>query len=483
MGVLYVGKTQSILNDPDVAANIALMNQHRDLTQENLKLQAQIHTLEESKAQNELKKQQLEKEQQQLKEEKQQLEKKKQEHQQRTNNLKRFLEESTLSEICENQRKEIELIGEALVEYAERAREKNIELQQKDSEHENEIARIVESHRKQEQKDADAITELRAEKEQLAEKILSSKRTMRELWMYDYYDMMRVYAPQHCVSISLSTFGGKDTDYFIIDTDKLNDTEDDLVIKFPYLVSLEHRADYEIQFNKYTVGELKELKSIDLDRKGSQFDTEDRNDVRIVIQSGSANESLPARDRNILKNDKYTSKARRRTVEEIFNQNTSQQTTGKMEPKKEEKIQKQPQKIPAPEAKAYDITIPMYEMMNASLSQQNITSHLEIDGIVYPITLPNDVRNGTEYNVTLRVNYEENFSYKREGDDLHASFQYESKYENHVINPPYVDGSNLDDYELTLIDGSTYEFEGLGFLNPQTNQRGNYIVHIQLVEQ
>ena len=110
---------------------------------------------------------------------------------------------------------------------------------------------------------------------------------------------------------------------------------------------------------------------------------------------------------------------------------------------------------------------------------------IEIDSKQYVITIEPGCGNGECFPLFgkcyIQIVYQQHEYYKRENDDLICTLKLPEEYKNVYVTLPYI----IDGFELAPVYLTQTEFlyPEMGFVNRDSNKRGNYIVKIEFNEQ
>ena len=381
----------------------------------------------------------------------------------------------------------IELLEMKLVEYDEILRQKNKELKQRENEYEKEIQQVNESHQKRHEKDTKEIINLRDQKVKLNEMITTQQKIIAGIkekqFMMDY-DLVKNEYP-YIVSIDHKTFNFSRTIVFKVDFENINDKEHLQLPIYKLMKSIEQneirKVTFEIDRNKIksTRSNYSKVYLIEFKNEGTEITETLKYDVRIYLKHYFNESESPSDDFDDDADEYNTSDDSEETVN----------NDNQMNENNDENIN---------EIRDIDLVIP--EQLNQNINTQNQIETILIDlkdvmtGCEYQITLnnqqfsisiPASIENNSilqinEY-LSLLVKYKEDGVYKRIDNDLHAYFIYNKEFENQIVQPTYIYG-NLLENQIQLIDNKEYSFDGYGFVNHSSGERGKYIVHISLCD-
>ena len=110
---------------------------------------------------------------------------------------------------------------------------------------------------------------------------------------------------------------------------------------------------------------------------------------------------------------------------------------------------------------------------------------ITINSLEYTITIPPDCEENTLFQINQQqiicIEYDQNEMVWIENNNIHKVFNYSKQLELQQIQPLYIDDSLLP-FNITL-QNNIYQINDYGILDHQTNQRGSYFIHIQMIDE
>ena len=363
--------------------------------------------------------------------------------------------------IYENTCLQIEFMSEKLIEYHEILREKNREFQQKEIEYQKERERLNEYHENRHEKDIKEIIQLQNETNKMKQLLVSHFKMVQNIHEHYYQLLLKSKMNDYPYIVSHKFIRDKNIHCFTIDFNQLGDGES--IIYLPMFEMIEG------------IGKC-EMVDVDFDLQSSNNDKNKVNDecVGYFNNQGSTlligsfydeeNSTNKRYDVKILKGESQQSienNEKESNMKEVPQENITEENN---------KIIQQPQQ--------HEINVPLKDIMTG------IQYRCEIEGIQYTLDIPPGTHENTEYQIneyhTVIIKYEQDNTYLRHENDLHAYFEYSRQYENQYVQIPYIDGTKLEGCSIQLVDNYHGSINNLGFVDPMTCQRGKYIIHISL---
>ena len=362
---------------------------------------------------------------------------------------------------------EIDYFGDQLVQYEELLRENNIKMKQIEENHKKEIESTEQTFTKTLINDAKQIQQIKDEKEQLNETIKHQRNLIRIIQETAYTNELNYKKEKYpyIYSHSFKTFSSnsKRCDCFTINRSKLKD-ETKIVLPI-YVISegTETGAIEEIEFDL---------------NKTEKDETNDKNVIGYFKEQGSKmfSEKSLIESNNIDNSDetKHTFDFKRYDVQ-IVETNLSNDID-EFEQIIESIRTNENNEMNENQYKEQILTIPLKNVMFGCEYM------IFIEGKQYTVQIQKSIEENTLISVdeklSFRIQYEQNNIYKRIGNDLHGYFTYDKQYENQSCPPQYINEGVLENETIALIENEDQVIEGYGFVDNETQERGNYIVHV-----